>query len=65
MLFGPAHTHRCRRFADALTGAHARLAEKRGWLALRFSGLSPPVLHQLAWRTVPTPGGQGCRRSKA
>ena len=36
MLIGPAHTHRYRRFADALTGAHARLAEKRGWLVLRF-----------------------------
>ena len=53
MLIGPAHTHRYRRFADALTGAHARLAEKRGWLVLRFSGLSPPILCQLAWRTVP------------
>ena len=42
MLISPAHTHRYRRFADALTGAHARLAEKRGWLVLRFSGLSPP-----------------------
>ena len=64
MLIGPAHTHRYRRFADALTGAHARLAEKRGWLVLRFSGLSPPILCQLAWRTVPfslpalrSPGG--------
>ena len=56
MLFGPAHTHRYRRFADALTDAHARLADKRGWLVLRFSGLSPPVLHQLAWRTVLPPG---------
>lgn len=55
MLIGPAHTHRCRRFADALTDADARLAEKRGWLVLRFSGLSPPVLHQLAWRTTPLP----------
>ena len=55
MLIGPAHTHRCRRFANALTVADARLAEKRGWLVLRFSGLSPPVLHQLAWRTVPPP----------
>ena len=44
MLIGPAHTHRYRRFADALTGAHARLAEKGGWLVLRFSGLSPPNL---------------------
>ena len=55
MLISPAHTHRYRRFADALTGAHARLAEKRGWLVLRFSGLSPPILCQLAWRTVPPP----------
>ena len=55
MLISPAHTHRYRRFADALTGAHARLAEKRGWLILRFSGLSPPILCQLAWRTVPPP----------
>ena len=55
MLIGPAHTHRYRRFADTLTDAHARLAEKRGWLVLRFSGLSPPVLHQLAWRTTPAP----------
>ena len=55
MLIGPAHTHRYRRFADALTGAHARLAEKRGWLVLRFSGLSPPILCQLAWRTVAAP----------
>ena len=54
MLIGPAHTHRYRRFADALTGAHARLAEKRGWLILRFGGLSPPILCQLAWRTAPT-----------
>ena len=53
MLISPAHTHRYRRFADALTGAHARLAEKRGWLVLCFSGLSPPILCQLAWRTVP------------
>ena len=53
MLIGPAHTHRYRRFADALTGAHARLAEKRGWLVLRFSGLSPPILCQLAWRAAP------------
>ena len=53
MLIGPAHTHHYRRFADALTGAHARLAEKRGWLILRFGGLSPPILCQLAWRTVP------------
>ena len=36
MLVGPAHTHRYRRFADALTSAHARLAEKRGWLVLSF-----------------------------
>ncbi len=55
MLIGPAHTHRYRRFADTLTSAHARLAEKRGWLVLRFSGLSPPILCQLAWRTVPPP----------
>ena len=36
MLMVPAHTRRYRRFADALTGAHARLAEKRGWLVLSF-----------------------------
>ena len=36
MLMVPAHTRRYRRFADALTGARARLAEKRGWLVLSF-----------------------------
>ena len=51
MLHSPAHPRRCRRFADTLTSAAARLAEKRGWLILRFSGLSPIILCQLAWHT--------------
>ena len=45
MLIGPAHTHRYRRFAEALTDAHARLAEKRV--------VSPPIFYQLAWRNAP------------
>ena len=55
MLISPAHPHRYRRFADTFTSAAARLAEKRGWLVLRFSRLSLPISCQLAWRTVPPP----------
>ena len=36
MLIGPAHTHRYRRFADALTGAHARLAEETWMVSPSF-----------------------------
>ena len=47
----PAHTRRCRRFTDTLTGIAARLAVNRGSAHPSFQGLSPLPLRQLAWRT--------------
>ena len=45
-------THRCRRFTVTLAGNGARLAENVDRLFLRFEGLPPSVIYQLAWRTL-------------
>ena len=44
MLNSPAHPYRYRRFACPLTGANARLAEKRGSVAPSFRGTCTPYL---------------------
>ena len=44
VLNSPAHPYRYRRFACPLTGADARLAEKRGLVTPSFQGTCTPYL---------------------
>ena len=67
-LHSSARTHRCRRFACTLTGADARLAEKRGLVAPSLQGTFTlchmPVSLALVPRRPPPPLSRGSSRSR-
>ena len=48
VLISPAHRHRYRRFADALTDAAARLAETCDWFHLHVRRLSLPTFRPVS-----------------